>query len=117
MLRFRRFWLVSLVLSFVGAHAINLDAAAAGGPFFGVVPDYTVEVSGMRLASVVAGGPADKAGVLAGDVVVELAGNEVRSIRDFVQVTQTLQVGKKVTIVVKRNEETFFLNIVPVRRG
>ncbi len=64
---------------------INQTASASDRPrarlraYLGTVPDYAESgVAGVMLSGVSAGGPASKAGVKGGDVIVELAGQEDR---------------------------------------
>ena len=37
--------------------------------YLGTIPDYTTEGEGVKLSGVIAGGPADKAGLKGGDVI------------------------------------------------
>lgn len=72
---------------------------------FGIyVQDLTSELAGALdvadargalVAEVVPGSSADRAGIRAGDVIVTVAGNEVRSMRDFHNVEGSLPVGEK----------------------
>ncbi len=50
----------------------------------------------MRLSGVVAGSPAETAGMQAGDVLVRLDGREVASLADFSAVLRTLTAGQSV---------------------
>ena len=45
--------------------------------FLGTIPDYTTEVEGVKLSGVRAGGPAEKAGIKGGDIIVEFGGRYV----------------------------------------
>ena len=47
--------------------------------FTGTIPDYTAEVEGLKLAGVIAGGPAEQAGLAEGDVLVEFGGARSRT--------------------------------------
>ncbi len=77
------------------------------GASLGTIPDYARapdEAPGMVLAGVVAGGPADQAGLERGDRIVELAGREVRDIYDLMYVLRDVKPGEESTVVVERGD-------------
>jgi hypothetical protein len=80
-----------------------------GGPFrvwFGSVPEYSYEGKGLKLAGTSAGSPAEKAGLIAGDVVVQVGDVQVDSINDFMYALQTYKPGDVVlTRYVRDGEE------------
>jgi S1-C subfamily serine protease len=83
----------------------------------GTIPDYTpAEVEGLKISGVRAGGPADKAGLTGGDVIVELAGKAIKNIYDYTYAMDALKVGEAVAIVVVRGGERVTLSIVPEAR-
>ena len=62
------------------------------------------------------GGPADRAGVRAGDVVRELAGKAVENIYDYTFVLGSLKVDEPVGMTVMRNGQRVELTITPASR-
>ena len=88
-----------------------------GGVKLGTIPDYAEEdLTGVPLSGVVEGGPAQEAGLKGGDVVVELAGQELENIYDYVRVINGLKPGEDVAITVRRDGEPVELSITPTRR-
>ncbi|MCZ6618842.1 MAG: M20/M25/M40 family metallo-hydrolase, partial [Gammaproteobacteria bacterium] len=78
------------------------------GASLGTIPDYTGapdDQPGMVLAGIVAGGPADQAGLERGDRIVELAGHEVRDIYDLMYVLRDVKPGEAGTVVVQRGAQ------------
>jgi len=78
------------------------------GASLGTIPDYTGapdDKTGMLLAGVRAGGPADQAGLQRGDRVVELMRREIRDIYDLMYVLRDAKPGEQGSIVVERGEE------------
>jgi hypothetical protein len=73
--------------------------------FTGTVPDYTSTDPGLLLGGVVAGGPADKAGLVKGDVIVEIAGHSITNIYDYTYALDLLKVDEPVTVVYRRGGE------------
>ncbi len=60
------------------------------------------EAKGALVADVVEGGPADKAGIKRGDVIVSFDGKEIYEMNDLPYIVATTPVGKKVEVIVIR---------------
>lgn len=82
--------------------------------FLGTIPDYAGEgQQGVPLSGVVKDGPAEEAGLMGGDVVVGLAGQELANIYDLVRTLNGLTPGEEVEIVVERDGTLETLAITP----
>jgi len=80
------------------------------GASLGTIPDYTGapdNKTGMLLAGVRTGGPADLAGLQRGDRIVELLGHEIRDIYDLMYVLREAKPGQAGSVVVERGDEQF----------
>lgn len=85
--------------------------------YLGTIPDYgRPDVVGLPLAGVADGGPAAKAGIKGGDVIVELAGRKVENIYDYTYAIEGLKLNAPVDVVVVRNGERMTLEITPIAR-
>ncbi len=85
--------------------------------YLGTIPDYAQEDGkGVRLNGATKGGPAEKAGIQPGDVIVELAGTPIENIYDYTYVLQALKVGQPVKMVVRRAGQLVELEIIPGSR-
>jgi membrane-associated protease RseP (regulator of RpoE activity) len=82
----------------------------------GSIPEYAEGVDGVRLSGVRPGSAAEKAGIKAGDIVVELAGKKVKSVQDYTFVLQELEPNKTVPVVVLREGKRLDLQITPAPR-
>ncbi len=71
----------------------------------GIMPDYTYEGEGLHVDGVTSGKPADKAGVLKDDVIVELGTIAVKDINDYMKALATFKKGDSTTVKVKRKTE------------
>ena len=71
---------------------------------------------GVRIDEVEAGSAADKAGVKAGDVVIEFDGERVRSARQLTRLVQETPAGRAVTMAVRRGSDRQTLNVTPEAR-
>ncbi len=77
---------------------------------FGIMPDYAgVENSGLRIDGVRNGGPADKAGLQKGDIILAIDGKTIKNIYDYMHRLNQLEKGKTASVDVKRGEEQIIL--------
>ncbi|MFC1619331.1 M28 family peptidase [Candidatus Neomarinimicrobiota bacterium] len=83
----------------------------------GVVPNFTWEGEGMAISGTRGGGPADKAGFQAGDVIIRIADTDVKNIYDYMYALQELKAGVSITVLVQRGEEELELQVVPELRN
>jgi serine protease Do len=72
---------------------------------------------GALIAGVIKGDPAEKAGLKAGDVVVEFDGRAVRSDRDLVSIVGGTPVGRKVTLKVVRDGKSLTIEVKIAKRS
>ncbi len=107
---------------YVRVEAPQPSSSSGGGGsdrrvYCGTIPDMTeTGGGGVKLSGVAAGGPADNAGVKAGDVVVELAGQTIDTLYDYSRVMEGLKIGEPVGMVVLREDERLSLTITPCSR-
>lgn len=73
------------------------------------LPSHPVAVKISRLA---AGGPAEKAGVKAGDIISKINGIAVKSRREVRELTQACKPGDRVNIVVQRQSQSLPITVV-----
>jgi hypothetical protein len=86
--------------------------------YLGSIPDMgATEVSGVRLTGVRAESPADKAGLKAGDIIVEFAGKPVKDLYGYTDALYAQKPGDVVDVVVLRGTERITLKVTLGRRG
>lgn len=86
--------------------------------YLGTIPDMAAgDVQGMRITGVRPGSPADKAGLQAGDVIIELGGAAVKDLYTYSDALYANQPGDRVTIVFLRNGERHRVEVTLGRRG
>ncbi|MDJ0610999.1 MAG: M20/M25/M40 family metallo-hydrolase [Kiloniellales bacterium] len=86
--------------------------------FLGTIPDYASEgQKGVPISGVVKDGPAEKAGLAGGDVVVGLAGQELENIYDYIRTLNGLKPGETVEITVLRKGARQTFSIEPGLRN
>ena len=84
--------------------------------FTGTVPDYASEAKGLLLSGVVAGGPAEVAGLQKGDIIVEIAGQSIANIYDYTYALDVLKIGQPAKVVYMRNGERKETTLTPAAR-
>ena len=92
--------------------------AVRGGvrAYLGTVPSYGDDVVGVKLSGATAGAPADVAGVKGGDIIVELAGQNIENIYDYTAAIDGLKIGQETSIAVMRGDQRIKMKITPQSR-
>jgi Tol biopolymer transport system component len=104
------------------AYATVASTSSGGGgreslrAYIGTIPDYASEVQGVKLSGVRAGGPADKAGLKGGDIIVEFGGAKIVNIYDYTYALDAAKIGQTLKIVVLRGGERISVNATPEAR-
>jgi Peptidase family M28/PA domain/PDZ domain len=84
--------------------------------FTGTVPDYASDAKGLLLGGVVAGGPAELAGLQKGDIIVEIAGQTIANIYDYTYALDVLKIGQPAKVVYMRGGEKKETTLTPSAR-
>ena len=82
-----------------------------GEAYFGAFGDYTEGESGYTIGPVVEGGPADRAGVRNGDLVVQFGDSRIATVDDFNEAMSHYVGGEKIRLVVKRDNQVHTLQM------
>jgi hypothetical protein len=93
------------------------SAADGSRPYLGTIPDMSAEVPGVRLTGVNRGSPSDKAGLRAGDVIVEFDGKPVKDLESYSAALYARKPGDTVAIVVLRDGHRVTLEATLAKRG
>ncbi len=83
---------------------------------FGSMPDFSFGGPGVLFAAITEGSPAHQAGFQAGDVLIELDGEEVLDLRGFSDQLKTLQPGDQVEAVVLRDGKEIIAEVTLAAR-
>jgi Tol biopolymer transport system component len=84
--------------------------------YLGTIPDYATEVPGVKLSGVRGGGPADKAGLKGGDIIVEFGGKKIANIYDYTYAMDAVKIGQPLPVVVLRDGQRVTLTVTPEAR-
>jgi putative serine protease PepD len=94
-----------------------MTSGAGYGAYLGTIPDMSESPGGVRISGTHKGGPADLAGLVAGDIITAIGDKTVANLYDMTDALRAHQPGDTVVIVVKRDTTTLRLTTVLGKRG
>ena len=77
-------------------------SGAGYGPYFGSIPDFGEIPNGVKFADVKPGSPAAKAGLKAGDVLIQFGDKPIKNLYDFTDALRRSKIGDLVEVKVLR---------------
>lgn len=73
----------------------------------GIVPDYSYEKLGLRIDGIISGKPAEKSGLLGGDIILKLNGIHIKDIQTYMYALSICSKGQTVQLEYMRGSSTF----------
>ena len=80
-------------------------------PYFGSIPDFNSDQKGYAIMGVAPGGPSDKAGIKAGDVIIQLGDQKIGSLDDFDLALRKFKSGDQADVTVRRKGQEVKLKV------
>ena len=77
----------------------------------GVMPDYLFDGKGMKIDGVSSDKPAEKGGILKGDIVIKIDKYDIENMMSYMETLSKFKKGDKVTVSVLRNSKIEKINI------
>lgn len=96
---------------------VSFTPGAVGGgqgPSMRFIPDTSFEGKGVLVDNVVKDGPADKAGMKKGDVIIEMGGKAVANLATYSTIRATLKANVAIEVRVLRDQKEITLKVIPV---
>jgi hypothetical protein len=85
--------------------------------YTGTIPDFSAsDVPGMKISGVQGGSPAEKAGLIGGDVITGIAGHDIGGLEDYAAILGALKPDEPVEIIILRDSKELLLTITPTVR-
>ncbi len=84
-------------------HSGSVSGGGGYGPYFGSIPDFGQTENGVKFSDVKPGSPAAKAGLKAGDVLVQFGNKPIKNLYDFTDALRRSKVGDVVPVTVLRD--------------
>jgi hypothetical protein len=98
------------------AGPVTSSSGSGYGPYFGSVPDFGEETKGVKFADIREGSPAAKAGLKAGDIMVEFDGKAIQNLYDFTYALQAKKPGDVVKVKVMRGDQPLAVDVTLTKR-
>jgi len=98
------------------ATSVSSGSGGGYGPNFGSIPDFDEPPKGVRFADVRDGTPAAKAGLKAGDILIEFDGKDIGNLYDFTYALQAHKPGDEVLVRVLRGSQTIEAKVLLTER-
>ncbi|KAF5050697.1 Peptidase family M28 [anaerobic digester metagenome] len=99
-------------LKFVRIESVGLDRSRRSGVTLGVIPDHAWEGKGMRIDAVTKDKTADKAGLLKGDIVIQIGDMPVTDIMSYMKALSAYKKGDKAKITYLRGQTENSVEVV-----
>lgn len=93
-------------LAFLKTREAQTTTSARFSVSMGIMPDYTYSGEGVKADGVSEGKPAQKAGLKAGDIVLQLGDYKISSMETYMQTLGKFKKGDKAKVKFKRGNET-----------
>jgi len=77
----------------------------------GIMPSYSSKVTGLKVDAVSEGKPAQKAGILAGDVIVQIGDLAIKDMESYMDALGKFEKGQIVPVKVLREEKEVMVNV------
>jgi len=81
----------------------GISGGGGYGPYFGSIPDFGEVKDGVRFSDVRPGSPAAKAGLRAGDILVQFGDKPIHNLYDFTDALRRSKIGEVVEVKVLRD--------------
>jgi aminopeptidase YwaD len=98
-------------LAFTKTKEMQTGSSARFTVTLGIMPDYTYQKAGVRVDAVSDGKAAQKAGLLANDVIIQLGILSISNLEDYMKALGTFKKGDKTTVKVRRGDADKVFNV------
>lgn len=98
-------------MEFTEAPGQQRQSMQMSGPTLGVLPDYGFDGEGFRITGVSGDGPAKKAGLQGGDIIIRIGDMEVADIYAYMGALNELEKGDVVNVTVLRDGEEMVFEV------
>ncbi len=104
-------------LTYVDVPQPVMATSGGAGAWLGTIPDMSSSPGGVRLTGVREGGPAQQAGIRAGDIIVQIGDFEVKDLYGMTDALRQYKPGDVATVTVVRDGEHIEMPVTFGKRG
>ncbi|MGQ9819679.1 MAG: M28 family peptidase [Candidatus Kapaibacteriales bacterium] len=83
----------------------NFGSPRYGKVWFGIIPNFEDNPQGLRISGVSPGSPAEKAGLQADDIIIQMGGKKVKNLYDLTYILQEFKPNEIVEVIALRNDK------------
>jgi len=98
-------------LTFTATKNKSMGSARSFKVTMGLMPSYTSSDEGLKVDGVTDGKPAQKAGIIAGDLIVQIGELPIKDIQAYMEALGKFEKGQTVPVKVKRNNELLTVTV------
>jgi S1-C subfamily serine protease len=98
-------------LAFLTTKNKSLGGSRSFKVTMGVMPSYSSSEAGLKVDGVSDGKPAAKAGILTGDLIIQIGEYKIKDIQAYMETLGKFEKGQSTTVKLMRNGEEKVLNI------
>ncbi len=99
-------------LVFTKTRETQMSAGRSFKVTLGIMPDYTYSGQGVRADGVTAGRPAQKAGIIAGDIITQLGDYKFTDMQTYMETLNKFKKGDATKVKVKRGNEEMIFEVI-----
>lgn len=92
-------------IAFTPTREVQMNTASSFRVTLGIMPDYTFSGKGVRVEGTTENRPAQKAGIKAGDVIVQMGDLDISSMEKYMEALGRFNKGEKVTVTYMRGAQ------------
>ncbi|MDH7604586.1 MAG: M28 family peptidase [Melioribacter sp.] len=82
----------------------------------GTIPEFGYNGEGYKISGVTEGGPAEKAGLKSGDIIIKFGPKKISNIYDFMYAISNYKPGDKVDVTILRDEKELTFEVVLIEK-
>lgn len=98
-------------LAFLTTKSKSMSTRSSFKVTLGIMPSYSGDVEGLKIDGVSEGKPAEKAGLLAGDIIIQMGDIVVKDIQNYMEALGQFEKGQTVPVRFKRKDEVKSVNV------
>jgi hypothetical protein len=98
-------------LAFLTTKSKAMSSRSSFKVTMGIMPSYTADEAGLKIDGVSEGKPAQKAGLLAGDVIIQMGDVVVKDIQNYMDALGKYEKGQTIPVKFKRKGEEMSVNV------
>ncbi len=98
-------------LTFLPTKNKSMGSARSFKVTLGIMPSYTSSEEGLKVDGVTDGKPAQRAGILTGDLIIKIGAYSIKDIQAYMTALGKFEKGQTVPVKVKRNKDVVSLRV------